>query len=337
MRLVAHKVFEHPRMIHLQRTTPCATTEAHSRRFYEEFVTPTQRDLTETDSPDCYFGARADHGGLSLRRYEHIGPAANIGSLVLCLPILSARFPFLASRIKQFKSLDIFDDSDAIDIEEAKAFATSAHQSDNHLFGWMCDAWIAVRNLGESSAIPPDPRLLLTGYYERLAKEQVSTRSFKIQRHISRALDHRDRKSLEQNCSTPADAARNTSNSNSASAAWTRAVPTEPCLVMNPHEFRTAHKIRCGQPLFPHDSFSKCKCGTKLSNAHALSCKHLRSRFIRHDSIVQDIFEWLRSQSIHAVKEFLPLPDSSARVDIWIRHRGVVYWCDVHIREPSNP
>jgi hypothetical protein len=315
-------------MNHLMRTTPCSIMSQYVAAFDHRIVDAV-RETSHSDASESYIHARNDYGGNSYRRLEYVCPAANLASLVLCLPTMCTLFPEMQTYKDHCDGLHLDDDCDVISADQAREMSAEAATAGNFIFVWLCEAWIELRLQEVRDSIPPDPRLCLTGYYER--KD-----THKIQRSITRELDDIDGKSLKQQTESlgPAQTARNLSNSNSGSAAWTRVIPIKQSLRMSPHEYRTAHCIREGkQPYLP----LRCTCGSSLVLAHALSCKHLRGRFRRHDSLVEDLFRWLRARKVLVQKELLVLPNSSARIDLWVRLGDKLFWLDVRISDPSNP
>ena len=134
---------------------------------------------------------------------------------------------------------------------------------------------------------------------------------------------------------TPVDSARHLSNSFGGSVAWSRAIPKLESLRLYPQEYRLAHLIRQGICPFTPLGLKTCCCGQPLTLTHALWCKQSRMRFVRHDTLVDDLFTWLKAHNVLVRKEIMVLPNSSVRIDLWIRLMGKIFWLDVMVTEPT--
>ena len=257
-------------------------------------------------------------------------------SIVLCLPIHTSFFSDFEYFVNKTIDLEIPDDVCFSTVDDVQILADDAHEGNNHLFGWMCEAWISLHKSGVRRTIPPDPQLLLTGWYDRLAERKGAIHDFKIQRYITQELDdlsgerYQKRKSL-----TPVDSARHLSNSFGGSVAWSRAIPKLESLRLYPQEYRLAHLIRQGICPFTPLGLKTCCCGQPLTLTHALWCKQSRMRFVRHDTLVDDLFTWLKAHNVLVRKEIMVLPNSSVRIDLWIRLMGKIFWLDVMVTEPT--
>ena len=130
----------------------------------------------------------------------------------------------------------------------------------------------------------------------------------------------------------PYDSARILSNSDSGASAWAHNRPTTHGMSLSPHEFRMAAAIRTGTALSGDD---ECICGERLTTHHATSCRKIAARIWRHDWLVDDVFNFLRSHRIWARKEVHVVSGSDARIDILARIDGVFYWCDVMVTQPA--
>jgi hypothetical protein len=191
-------------------------------------------------------------------------------------------------------------------------------------------------------ALPPDPRSFFGGFYEREAERQPADeqREYKIQRAITRELDEQAAKRWEEEADG-ADAvyrARRLSNKMKGSAHWMTAKPTRPETTMSDAEWVCAMQQKAGKsPLDELEPTAKCFCGARLTHAHAMSCRFLRHRLMKHDVVVHRLARWLRERDIYCVKELVVLSRGLARIDILVRHKGIVYWIDVSITEPGTP
>ena len=109
--------------------------------------------------------------------------------------------------------------------------------------------------------------------------------------------------------------------------------PTRPETTMTDLEWVCAMQQRAGQSPLSHE---RCFCGARLTHAHAMSCRLLRHRLIKHDVVVHRVARWLKERGIYCVRELVVLSSGLARIDILVRHTGVVYWLDVSITEPAT-
>jgi hypothetical protein len=96
----------------------------------------------------------------------------------------------------------------------------------------------------------------------------------------------------------------------------------------------TTCKLRTGTLVMPK---SACICGEReLTPAHALSCKKLRGRFVRHDVLVDLAHSMLKDAGVIACKEVMPIAGSSKRMDIVIyKADGTRIWIDVSVINPE--
>lgn len=235
------------------------------------------------------------------------------------------------------------DDDEFMTVAEVADMERLAWQEHNPIFAHLCGAWIDLRNRGVSEALPPDPRLLLTGFYEREAHRQArgdkGWQGYRIQRALTQQLDTEaaDRWESTAEEGNAEHRARRLSNKQKGSAHWMTAKPTRPETTMTDPEWVCAMQQRAGRsPLEELREGSKCICGACLTHAHAMSCRLLRHRLIKHDTVVHRVAQWLRERGIYCVKELVVLSTGLARIDILVKHTGIVYWLDVSITEPGT-
>ena len=271
-------------------------------------------------------------GGLGYRNVTTTLAPAVLSSLTLVLPILMDSFPILKSFVDECEKTDIPDDTGFITVDAAKSMAKNAHATKNHVFGWMCDAWIHLRELGVTKDLPGDPRLLVTGYYARKLLKSDLKRPFKIQRALTRSLEAVMATGLVDESVPPPDRARILSNCDSGASAWGHTRPTKFRLALSPHEYAMAVAIRNGTAL---TGDGVCICGASLTTHHATSCHKIAARIWRHDWLVEDILDFLHSHGLWARKEVHVVRGSQARIDILALIDGIYYWCDVMVTQPS--
>lgn len=186
---------------------------------------------------------------------------------------------------------------------------------------------------------------LLTGFYTDVAKrhEAVRKRPFRIQRYISQELTELLGQKLDQANLRPHVAARTLSNKHSGAYLWLQAVPRTRALRLEKREFQLGCWMRLG--LNPDNTVAgrACKCGEVYTRnsfeqlSHMLSCRHLGKRITRHNSILDDIYCWVRARGVQVEKEVLVNEDGLHRVDIWVRNDAVEHWADVTVVEPGCP
>jgi hypothetical protein len=282
------------------------------------------------------------YGGFGLRVLQFVAPAANIASLHLCLPMLLEASPSLAGFVEKIKAGP---ELAAVDETEVPTLARSAFDSDAPILAKMCKAWGALLELGLEKTIPPHPWEFLRGWYNRASKrDRTLLLGFKIQKYITSEIDAKVGETMDnRTADMPALAARIKSNQHRGASAWLRALPTKASLRFDPLEFRQATEIYCNW-LSGVPPETRCRLTTDckkdqplLRLPHALTCKSLAARFTRHDAVVSDIFNWLRSRKIVVKKEFMPIPGKCNRVDLWARtDDGQVFWCDVSLPDPAQ-
>ena len=239
-----------PRFNHIARAVPVNQALPHTRAFDKKCMEVNRSlfDQSRSVSPlEMQLPGRL--GGLGYRQVSSTLGPANLSSLTLVLPILMESFPILKSFVNQCKKDNIPDDTGFVSVDVAKAMAKTAHDSHNHIFGWMCDAWIRLRELGVAKDLPGDPRLLVTGFYEQKMMKSDLKRPFKIQRALTRSLEAVMATGLVDDSVPPPDRARILSNSDSGASAWGHTRPTKLRLALSPHEYAMAVAIRNGTAL----------------------------------------------------------------------------------------
>ncbi len=212
------------------------------------------------------------------------------------------------------------------------ALINAANRDNNHFFVWICEAWLHLHDVGVTAQdIGGDPRLLVTGFFERKAQQSESRRPFKIQRYLTRAVESLLGAKLITDSTPPAERARIISKSDNAAAAWSHTRPTKVSLRMSPHEVKVSAAVLNGTAF---DGSTLCICGLPLTTAHATSCRKLSARIMRHDWLVQECLDILLLLGLWARKEVQVVPGTDARIDLLFRIDGVYYWCDVMVTQP---
>jgi hypothetical protein len=328
-----------PRMSFLLRGVPFDELTPFAQRFDEtiEKVFREIADLNKDQASSRLLQAGFRHGGFGLARQSPLAAGANLASLLLSFPVLAACFDVTAFLADYEASADLEGKMDSDDL--AEAWILKAQACDLHFIVWIIEAWQQLKSLGlPDGALPHHPMELIArpkGFFDKMAERLDNPHSFRIQRFLSHLhAEQVDQRLQAELASQPTLAARNLSNRHSGATAWLRIVPVRRSLRFTPSEFRAVARIFSGArpralPNVP------CKCKAELTLAHALSCRHLRGRFLRHDALVEDVFQWLRRRRIHSVKETYVSDKGEDRVDIWVRADSTVMWCDVTVTDPS--
>jgi hypothetical protein len=285
-----------------------------------------------------------DRGGLGLRGLGVAVSAANIASLLLCLPHLREANPVLEDHINKLNALPL---DDVQDKKEAWDLMHLANTEGFPILSVLFAAWAELWTSGYTKTIPSHPYMLLRDFYESEAKKEDALPTFKIQKSICGEIDRRAGNKLHTHAAglSKAVAARVHSNTNSASTAWLRTLPVKPSLRLDSITFKQAVGIHCSMPppAVPAGtcctlSQTCCQVETKLDLPHALSCKGLASRNERHNIIRDDILAWLQMRKLVVKKEYTPwkgnAEDGLFAVDIWVRtEKAQELWCDISIPE----
>jgi hypothetical protein len=302
-------------------------------------------DLPPDLVPKKFLQVSLRHGGYGLVRQAPLAAGANLASLLLSLPILSQCFPGLDELFDDFEQGA--GDEDKMEVDEgaevpfkADTWRAAAERRGLHFVVWIIDAWERLQAFGfKEGTLPNHPMELIAkplGFFEKKAAEHANPRGFRIQRHLSHAhADLIQAQLLTEVAPQKALAARIRSNQHSGATGILRIIPVRHSLKLTPSDFRAVMRIfsQNKPQVLPNDR--SCYCRSPLTLTHVLgSCKHLRAKFVRHDALVDDVFQWLRRRRVHAVKEYYPAPD--ARVDIYVRMGGTVKWLDVTVTDPAG-
>lgn len=325
-----------PSLVHATRTVPENVLRPHAEAFDRRVLSVVQSILGVQDNEidPLELQLPGNRGGSGFRATTTYAAAANVASLDLVLPLLRTFDPTLEALAHRFTDLHLPDDTPFATNDDVATII----QSDQHpVLRWMCEAWLSLRAAGvDSTLLPGDPRLLLTGYYqreaERRSKAEENPAPFKIQKRLTAEIEGVLSVRHHGQSVSSADRARNLSKSDSSASAFLHTLPRKQSLMMSPHEWQVASALRHG---WLHDDGS-CACGALLTPAHMVSCRHLRARITRHDWLVQDVVDFLHSLGIWAQKEVIISSEGKWRVDIVTRIDGVMHWCDVMVTEPSS-
>jgi hypothetical protein len=332
-----------PRMSFLLRGVPFDELTPFAQRFDDsiEAVFREITDLSLDQASSRLLQASFRHGGFGLARQSPLAAGANLASLLLSFPILAEYFPGVSELLDDYDAAAEMERDMMTDSEElAETWIHKAQAAGLHFVAWLIEAWQQVKSLGlAENALPYHPMELIArpkGFYNKMAENLDNPRAFRIQRFLSHLHADKVNETLQAElASQPTLAARNLSNQHSGATAWLRIVPVQRSLRFTPSDFRSVARIFSGTkpralPNIP------CVCKKELTLAHALSCRNLRGRFIRHDALVEDVFQWLRRRRIHSVKETYVSDKGEDRVDIWVRTDSAVKWCDVTVTDPTG-
>jgi hypothetical protein len=142
----------------------------------------------------------------------------------------------------------------------------------------------------------------------------------------SRARTHTNSQSVEERACT-------LSQKNSCSNCVHNTIPTINNNALPPAAQRSTNKLRTRTLILPTNV---CVCGScTLNPSHALSCKKLRGRFVRHDVIVSLLASMLRAAGFVARAEVMVVDGTSMRMDIVVTLPTEVLWIDVSIINPE--
>jgi hypothetical protein len=287
------------------------------------------------------------HGGFGLARQAPLAAGANLASLLLSFPILCKCFPGVDELLDEFdqSSEAKMEVDDGVSVpDRIDTWRAEAEGRGLHFVAWIIDAWEKLKALElKEGTIPDHPMELIAkplGFFEKKAADHANPRAFRIQKHLSHAHANLIHEQLLTEVAPHKPlAARILSNQHSGASGVLRIVPVKHSLKFTPADFRAVMRIYSGNKpqvlQLPGDK--ACKCSEPLTLSHALSCKHLRARFVRHDALVDDVFQWLRKRRVHAVKEYYPTESGQHRVDILVRTDSTTKWCDVTVTDPSCP
>jgi len=320
-----------PRMGFLLRGVPADHLQPWANQF-DDSVLRLFREIAHLPNDEqtvSMIQVHLRHGGFGLPRQAPLAPGANLASLLLALPILSAFFPGVKDLLADYKREK---DSGVIPANPADVWRTKAHDAGLNFIGALVDAWELLGHLElPPDSLPSHPMELLCGFFVEKAKELANPQNFRIQRYLSHQVaEQAHQKLLDGVKPFPAVAARILSNQHGGATAWLRVVPSHQSLRLSGQDFRITAQLHAGlrPTVLPN---VPCVCGKELSVPHALSCVRSKVRFWRHDALVDDTHVWLRRRRIHASKEVHVSDTGEDRIDIWVRADSRVRWIDFSV------
>ena len=134
---------------------------------------------------------------------------------------------------------------------------------------------------------------------------------------------------------TAEEAARARATKSYGSCAALLAKPTSAGTTIPPLALRFAAQNRLGTAVF---GASKCACGAAHPTvAHALSCKKLRGRFVRHDVTVNLLANMCCEAGFTATTEVMVVEGKQKRMDLVITLPTGRVWIDVSFVNPLAP
>ena len=168
-----------------------------------------------------------------------------------------------------------------------------------------------------------------TACIAQAAAEQAHAR--KYQNIITKQLEIVNyNRSIEQ--LSAADRARNKCTTSRGSSAVVTCTPDTDNTTLTPIVAKHAYQIRTGTLKVPE---GKCVCGTERTPAHVLSCKKMRGRFVRHDSIVGIIRKLCAEAGLAVTVEELVVEGRQLRMDLIIHFPSGDWWVDVSVVNPQ--
>jgi hypothetical protein len=334
-----------PRMGHLGRCVPVLDLKDAANEFDMKNVENLKQLACSEELSTEFVQAPVNSGGMGFRSQAKTAAAANISSIMLCADVLRRRIPVLDDYVRDLEEhVDELgpDDGEFMTSGEMEELVYQAETSDNKILLWLLQAWSELRELGVEESIPPDPRLMLTGFFERERRRWTGGRDeYKIQRVISRQLDKLAGRAWEQQVEQRGDEAfeaRRLSNTNPGSAYWMRVLPMNHSSLISDRQWVASTQMRGGtSPLSELPLNSRCECGKPLTLAHAQACYILRLINIRHDELNHITYRWLRARDVHVVLELVVSAQGKERIDILAKHQGQEHWLDTGVTESTTP
>ena len=214
-----------------------------------------------------------------------------------------------------------------------------APEQDNTHHPVIADLTAAWRSLNDSqpelndidsdSAIqffPSSEQLLLEGFGGFAAQ--------KLQNLLTKMCEQTKYRAMEDG-RTAEEAARARATKSYGSCAAMLAKPTSAGTTIPPSALRFAAQNRLGTAVF---GASKCACGVAHPTvAHALSCKKLRGRFVRHDVIVNLLAKMCCEAGFTTTTEVMVVEGKQKRMDLVITLPTGRVWIDVSFVNPLAP
>jgi hypothetical protein len=158
--------------------------------------------------------------------------------------------------------------------------------------------------------------------------------TYKLQHALTKQLEHlRDEqhtRGLRVGARTRAEATR-TPGANAAFLC----TPTNPDTTLPPAAVQFAVAYRTGTLQLPKRA---CACGFPcITPAHVLSCKKMRGRFVRHDTLVVLLKQAAARAGIVASIEVMVLENSQRRMDLVLHLPAGRVWVDASVVNPQAP
>jgi hypothetical protein len=191
------------------------------------------------------------------------------------------------------------------------------------------EAWTVAHlttfNGHPNSLFPPT----LPDLFHRLATGEIAPKRLQ---HLLTELVEKSRAAELMAHRNPEDAARINALKVSGSSFVLSTVPDHTSVALPAPTIAIIAKIRTGTLQIPE---RVCCCGLHTTTlSHILTCKRLRSRFIRHD-IVVEVLRLLMHQAGYVVrKEVFIIDGTQKRMDLVVTTANKDFWIDVRIVNP---
>ena len=310
-----------PIATNLQRVTPPSLMRAPARAFDNTIRACYARVTNDPDANDGTHNTTLaqpfKHGGMGLRSVETTSPIAFFASVTQAFCTLTQVDEHVAAAIAHYSTAD-------------PDVPAPAHPSTTvGIPALLVTAWTEAHE----STFSAYPNALfptsLHNLFCLLAEKELSPT------HLQRALCQLYEKSVAEEIAqhlSPIDAARTTALKTSGSSLVLSAVADHASVVLPASAITSNAQLRLGTLQLPE---RVCCCGKETTTvAHIFSCKRLRGRFIRHDIVVEVLFQLMRAAGFTVRKEIHIVEGSAKRMDLVVYTANRVFWIDVSILNP---